>query len=214
MAQISRQPQKRVLYTDSFFSGGIELNPSVVQTGLTLTFSADPKTLSIDNITVTGATKGALSSEGATRRLVISNITVANGATVSVSITSPAGYSITGTPQTAVVYKLLTQYIVNYDKDPATRVGGGSDAHVEYLVYFNNAKISSYIGGQVVGVRIYNPETDWTFTVKVYGNDSSTAPGDNLYSQDSIVTNKAWNDIMLTTPINIDSSTEIWAGMM
>ncbi len=91
---------------------------SVIQTGgtsgsadsaaLTFTFSIDPSTLSADNITVTGATKGALSGIGTTRSLAISDITVANGATVSVSITSPAGYSISGSPKTAVVYRLLT----------------------------------------------------------------------------------------------------------
>jgi hypothetical protein len=74
-------------------------------TGLTLTFSADPTTLTADNITVTGATKGDLSGSGTTRTLTISNITVLNGETVSVTITSPAGYSISGSPQTAVVYR-------------------------------------------------------------------------------------------------------------
>ncbi len=75
-------------------------------TTLTLTFSADPTTLTSDNITVTGATKGALSGSGTTRTLAISNITVANGETVSVAITNPGGFTISGSPQTAVVYKL------------------------------------------------------------------------------------------------------------
>lgn len=75
-------------------------------TGLTLTFDVDPTTLSADNITVTGATKGALTGTATTRSLAISNITVANGATLSVTITSPVGYSISGSPKTAVVYRL------------------------------------------------------------------------------------------------------------
>ncbi len=77
-------------------------------TGLIIDFDRDPTTLTVDNITVTGATKGALSgSPGTTRTIAISNITVANGETVSVTITSPAGYAITGSPRTAVVYRLL-----------------------------------------------------------------------------------------------------------
>jgi hypothetical protein len=76
-------------------------------TGLTLTFSVDPTTLTADNITVTGATKGALSESGATRTLAISDITVANGETVTVAIANPSGYDISGSPQTAVVYKDL-----------------------------------------------------------------------------------------------------------
>jgi len=80
-------------------------------TGLTLTFDTDPGALSADNITVTGADKGALSGTGTTRTLAISNITVDDGATVSVSITSPGGNSIDGSPKTAVVYRLLTRGI-------------------------------------------------------------------------------------------------------
>ncbi len=77
-------------------------------TSLVLTFDVDPTTLTADNITVTGATKGTLTDNGLTKSLAISNITVANGATVFVTVTSPAGYAITGSPQTAVVYRLLT----------------------------------------------------------------------------------------------------------
>jgi hypothetical protein len=74
-------------------------------TGLLLLFDVDPAALTADNITVTGATKGPLLGTGAWRNLAISNITVANGTTVSVTITSPVGYSMSGSPQTAVVYK-------------------------------------------------------------------------------------------------------------
>lgn len=74
-------------------------------TGLTLTFNLDPVTLEASDITVIGATKGALSGAGTTKTLAISNITVANGETVSVAIADPSGFSISGSPITAVVYK-------------------------------------------------------------------------------------------------------------
>jgi len=77
-------------------------------TGLTLTFSVDPTTLAASDITVTGATKGALSGSGLTRTLAISDITVGNGETVSVAIASPSGFTISGSPQTAVVYRALS----------------------------------------------------------------------------------------------------------
>lgn len=73
-------------------------------TGLELTFSSDPATLTADHITVTGAIKGALSGTGTTRTLDISNISVGDGGTISVAITNPPGYKITGSPKTAVVY--------------------------------------------------------------------------------------------------------------
>ncbi len=74
-------------------------------TGLTLTFSVDPTTLTAGDITLTGATKGELTGTGTTRTLAISAITVANGETVSVAIANPSGYTISGSPKTAVVYR-------------------------------------------------------------------------------------------------------------
>ncbi len=73
--------------------------------GLTLTFSVDPTTLAASDITVTGATKGVLSGSGTTRTLAISNITVEDGETVTVAISNPSGFTISGSPQTAVIYK-------------------------------------------------------------------------------------------------------------
>jgi hypothetical protein len=96
--------------TDVTFSGVAQAggaSNSASTTSLTLTFSADPATLAASDITVTGATKGALIGSGTTRSLAISDITVADGATVSVAVASPAGYAITGSPKTAVVYKKL-----------------------------------------------------------------------------------------------------------
>jgi len=88
---------------------------SVTTTGLTLSFSVYPTTLTADNITVTGATKGTLSGTGTTRSLVLSAITVANGETVSVTVTSPAGFAITDSTKTAVVYKGTGTAIVTID---------------------------------------------------------------------------------------------------
>ncbi len=96
-------PDIEVTFSGVTQTGGV--SNSVTTTALTLTFSTDPTSLTADNITITGATKGALSGTGTTRSIGISGITVANGATVSVTVTSPAGFSITGSPQTAVVYK-------------------------------------------------------------------------------------------------------------
>ncbi len=63
-------------------------------TQLKLTFSADPTTLSINDITVTGATKGELSGTGNTRTLTVSDITVSKLENIKVKISNPSGYSI------------------------------------------------------------------------------------------------------------------------
>jgi|GEM_PF-2580653 len=66
-------------------------------TALTLTFSENPEGLQVSHITVTGATRGELTGTGGdTRTLAISNIEVANGANVTVSIAN-FGYFV-GTP--------------------------------------------------------------------------------------------------------------------
>lgn len=77
-------------------------------TALTLSFDADPTALTADNITVTGATKGALSGTGLTRTLAISDISVMNGATVSVTVASPSGFAVSGSPRTARVFRAIS----------------------------------------------------------------------------------------------------------
>lgn len=72
-------------------------------TALTLTFNVNPSTLTADNITVTGATKGDLTGTGYNRTLAISNITAAQGQDVTVEITTPDGYNITPVTQTVAV---------------------------------------------------------------------------------------------------------------
>ena len=79
---------------------------NVESTGLTLTFGVDPTTLTADDIIVTGARKGVLSGTGTTRTLAIADINVTDGGDVSVSITSPSGNAISGSPRTATVYRI------------------------------------------------------------------------------------------------------------
>jgi uncharacterized repeat protein (TIGR02543 family) len=76
-------------------------------TVLAFLFSVDPTTLTVDDISITGATKGTLTDLGKTKVLGISNITVANAQTVEVTITSPTGYLLSGSPKTVVVYKAV-----------------------------------------------------------------------------------------------------------
>jgi titin len=59
--------------------------------------------LAASDITVTGATKGALSGTGTSRSLAISAITVANGANVTVALANPAGFTITPASKTVAV---------------------------------------------------------------------------------------------------------------
>jgi len=93
--------------TQTVAFSGITANgtSSLVTTSeLTLTFDDDPESLAIDNIDVTGATKGNLNGTGTTRTLTISNITVANESTLTVTVNSPTGYTITDSTKTVAVF--------------------------------------------------------------------------------------------------------------
>jgi len=100
---------KVVTFISAIQTGGS--SGTVDSTSLVFTFDADPSTLTADDITLAGAAKGALSGTGTTRELEISDIRVADGGNVSISIANPSGYAITGTPQATVVYRLTNLYI-------------------------------------------------------------------------------------------------------
>ncbi len=131
-----------VTFNSAVQSGGT--SSTADSTGLTLTFSVDPTTLAASDITVTGATKGVLSGTGTTRSLVISAITVGNGETVSVAIASPSGFSISGSPKTAVVYKDTLTPISYRD---LVSITGGIYTQTDGTYSFGHA-ISNFLLGQ------------------------------------------------------------------
>jgi len=76
---------------------------TVTTTELTLAFDKDPIGLVIENVSVTGATKGTLTVNGAIRTLTISNIVVTQGADITVELTNPTGYMITPSSKTVAI---------------------------------------------------------------------------------------------------------------
>jgi filamentous hemagglutinin family protein len=97
------EPRTEVAFSGLTANG----EPGVTTTELTLSFGVDPTTLAASHITVTGATKGALNGSGTTRTLVISDITVANGEDVTVSIANPDGFSISPASRNVAVYSAV-----------------------------------------------------------------------------------------------------------
>jgi len=71
---------------------------------LTLTFDVEPTGLVAGDITLTGATKGALTGSGTSWTLAISAITVLDGETVNVALANPVGYAITPTNKDVIVW--------------------------------------------------------------------------------------------------------------
>ncbi len=107
-------------------------------TGLTLTFDVDPTTLAASDITVTGATKGELTGSGITRSLAISDVFIADGETVSVAITNPTGFSLSGSPKTVTIYRKSLTIGMEYQ--------GGK------LAYIIESGDSGYVSGETHGL--------------------------------------------------------------
>ena len=80
---------------------------TVTSTRIDLAFSPAIAGLTANDITITDGTgsaiKGALTGSGTAWSIALSS--VATEGTISVAVSAPAGYTITGSPQTATVYK-------------------------------------------------------------------------------------------------------------
>ena len=87
---------------------------AVSTTQLTLTFDIEPVGLTIANVTVDGATKDTLTGTGLTRTLTISAITVDDGASITVTLTSPEGFTITPASRTAAVHVKSAEIALNW----------------------------------------------------------------------------------------------------
>jgi len=195
-------------------SGGDDDNPTAVSwtgfsangsanvttTELTLTFNED-FSLNIDNVTVTGATKGTLSGYGTTRTLTISNITVAKGENVTVTLTNPTGYTITPSSKTIAINKGWTAV--------ADSTFGNSSI---YTIAYGNGKFFAW--GSVFTGKMATSSDGVTWTavtdsnyslggsaVIAYGNSKFVAGYSNkiAYSSDGVtwtaVTDSPFNSI-------------------
>ena len=96
-------------------------------TQLTLAFDVNPdSTLTADDITVSGATKGELSGTGRTRTLDISNITVENGQNVRVDIRNKQGVSFNPSSRNIRVYVSNAPEIKSPDNFTCIKGVGGT----------------------------------------------------------------------------------------
>lgn len=85
--------------------------------------------LTVDNFTITGATKGELTDNNdGNYTLGISDITVDNGSNITISITNPPSYNITPSSMEVVVYKKVEAppepSVKNVTWEEATQAGG------------------------------------------------------------------------------------------
>jgi len=115
-------------------------------TRLTLTFSQAVSGLSANNITlsgVTGVSKGTLSGAGAVYTLPISGFT--SGGTLSVTVSSPPNYTISGSPRTVPVYYNASAAVtrVSFTGPTATVNLSGLSGNDIYLVKVNMSDLAA-----------------------------------------------------------------------
>lgn len=86
---------------------------TTTSTSIEIVFGEAITGLKAEHITLLGATKGELTGTGTTYAIAISEVTVANGASVSVVITGVPGYTITPVAMSAVVYLIPAPDVSN-----------------------------------------------------------------------------------------------------
>ncbi|MEE4177577.1 MAG: choice-of-anchor J domain-containing protein [Bacteroides sp.] len=92
--------------------------------------------------------------------------------------------------------------------DDAIGTGGAADFAV--AARFDPTDLAGYAGTAITRIQFVPYVASAVYTLKVW---QGTNPPTEVYSQAvSTVTIEAWNDIELTTPVNIDASQELWIG--
>jgi len=100
---------------------------------------------------------------------------------------------------------------LNYDGANSDAIGA-ADATFIVAANFNEAVAGGYVGMPIIKVRFYisYPTVGNTVNVKIYAA-GTTAPGAELHSQQFAITANAWNEVLLTTPVNIPAG-GVWVG--
>jgi len=83
-------------------------------------------------------------------------------------------------------------------------------AQFDVAAKWNTEHISAYDGWDITSLRFYVTNPTPAIQLKIWSGPDAT----EIYSQDVTTFNiNDWTEIMLDTPVSIDASTELWAGL-
>ncbi len=104
------------------------------------------------------------------------------------------------------------QYVLHYDRDYLTSLGLESGNEVTFATYYPGSTLASIAGMQISSVDAWIQDVPEKVSVVVYGQNTQSAAGDLLYSQEFIPTAASWNHIELDKPVAI-SNQDLWIGI-
>ncbi|MCL2798504.1 MAG: hypothetical protein FWD58_10755, partial [Firmicutes bacterium] len=128
-------------------------------TALTLSFDGDPVALTLEHITVTGAKKNELTGTGTTRTLMIYGITVAQGESITVAISTPDG-AITDAPKTVAVHRAPSSSEYPGEQFFGFAPGGYTFTHIDRVQWSWGGGASADFSGELAAVMDFFERED------------------------------------------------------
>ena len=101
---------------------------------------------------------------------------------------------------------------IHYDNGENTdSIGTGGAAEFDVAVRFPPSALTDYIGMSLYAVKCF-PAQAATFAIRVWTGGSAAAPGTQVVNQPFTATLAEWNTVLLTTPVTITGTEELWFG--
>ncbi|MBN2830034.1 MAG: choice-of-anchor D domain-containing protein, partial [Candidatus Cloacimonetes bacterium] len=105
------------------------------------------------------------------------------------------------------------EHILHYDGDNNSGVGSGAASTYTVCARYTPEELVSYNGAILERIQFYILDDATSITLKVFEGLNETTPGSLLVDQIVLsFSPNSWNDITLTNPITIDSSSDYWVG--
>ncbi|MCB5261587.1 MAG: C10 family peptidase, partial [Candidatus Cloacimonetes bacterium] len=100
-----------------------------------------------------------------------------------------------------------------HPEDMDNAIGTNSPAIFDVAHRYDSADLTPYQGSTLTHLSFVPSEANCVYTLKVWTGGTATTPGSMVHSQVAIApTINTWNDVVLTTPIPIPATGNLWFG--
>jgi len=122
-----------------------------------------------------------------------------------------AGDDVTVTWEAPYVGGTAT-YVTSTSNPSSTNV---STASITEAIRFEPNDLKRMEGFEITKVRFHtgSSTTARTYTIQIWSGGNGTTPGTLVHEEAATLTNNAWNDITLTTPVPVDIYEDLWVGV-